>query len=568
MQPVKKGGSGDRDRNQPLPSILVLMNELEYHKSNYYKSILEIKRIVKHHYHSSILLYANFIAYHAKNSTSLQHMTLNFRTRSLFKQASIIYLFVCTIISPIVNAQDLPELSDSAALIMNTEQEKMFGKQVMLNVRASSSLSNDVLLLDYFSTLAGRLARQSPRDFGAITASLAIDPTINAFAVPGGYITINTGLIENTRSEAELASVIAHEIGHQSQRHIARSIERSKQLSLPAKAAMLGGLLLGGQAGTAAILSAQAALVSDQLSYSRTFEREADATGMNMLAAAGYEPVAMANFFSQLEKQSRLYGGSVIEFLSTHPVSSDRIADGRSRAHGLKRAPGPEPTAADRLDYQHAEARALALYNEPPDSVIKTFEHTLNNTQLSAREQQVAAYGLAIAYTRKDDYTNAYKILHQLRKTAPNNPLYRLLEAELALASGDAALAKNLFEQLYESDKAHPGYTKGYTQALINNGDTAPAIRILRKTIRHEPEFDWPYGMLARAYADEGKMLNAILVEALELERVGLYGRALTLLTQQQQTPHPDSSEYLTASINSLITRLQEEKRKLDNFDL
>ena len=495
-------------------------------------------------------------------------MTLISRARSFCKQACLGSLLACITTSPILYAQNLPELSDSAALIMNKEQEKMFGKQVMLNVRARSTLSNDVLLLDYFSTLAARLARQSPRDFGTITLSLAIDPAINAFAVPGGYITINTGLIENTRSEAELASVIAHEIGHQSQRHISRSIERSKQLTLPATAAMLGGLLLGGQAGAAAILSARAAVVSDQLSYSRTFEREADATGMRMLAAAGYAPEAMADFFSQLEKQSRLYGGPVMEFLSTHPVSSDRIADGRSRASRLKQSPTPEVTAADRLDYEHAEARTLALYDEPAEAVIKTFEHTLNNTELSARTRQIAAYGLTIAYTRKDEYRKSFEMLRQLRLKAPDNPLYRLAEAELALASGDAALAKSMFKQLYASDKSHPAYIKGYSLALINNGDNPAAIRVLRKTIRHRPEFDWAYGILARAYAAEGKILNATFIEAQELEHVGLYTRALSLLKQQQHQSHPDSSEYLSASITSLITEIEEEKRQLDNFDL
>ncbi|MCP4011027.1 MAG: M48 family metalloprotease, partial [Proteobacteria bacterium] len=388
------------------------------------------------------------------------------------------------------------------------------------------------------------------------------------FAVPGGYITVNTGLIENTRNEAELASVIAHEIGHQSQRHISRSIERSKQLTLPATAAMIGGLLLGGQAGTAAILSTRAAVASDQLSYSRTFEREADATGMNILAAAGYDPEAMPSFFSQLENQSRLYGGSVLEFLSTHPVNSDRIADGRSRASRLKPAVDIPPTPADRLDYHHAQARTLALYNKPVDAVIKRFEHILDNNLASAREKQIARYGLIIAYFRNEEFKNSVTTLQKLRREAPKNPLYLLAEAELAQASRDFSFAVNLYHQLYQSDPSHPAHIKGYTQALIHNGDNPAAIRILRKTIRHRPEFDWPYGMLARAYAADGKILNAIFIEAQELGNIGLYTRALSLLHQQAKRAYPDSSEYLTASIDGLIKKLEEEKRQLDNFDL
>ena len=465
-------------------------------------------------------------------------------------------------------AQNLPELSDTAALIMSADQEALFGKQVMLSVRARSRLSNDVLLVDYFENLSRTLASKSPRDFGTLKVSLAVDPAINAFAVPGGYITINTGLIENTRNEGELASVIAHEIGHQSQRHIARSIERSKQLSLPAAAALIGGLLIGGQAGTAAVLSSQAAVASDRLSYSRTFEREADATGMNMLAAAGYDPGAMPAFFNQLEKQGRLDGGTPIEFLSTHPVNSDRIADGRSRAARLTPAQDVALTPPDRLDYPHAQARVLALYDEPIASVIKRFEHTLNDEQASPKTKQVTRYGLSIAYFRNESFAKSVQMLQALRLEAPDNPLYVLAEAELALASRDASLAVQLYHQLYQSDRSHPAYVKGYAQALIYAGDNAAAIRILRKTIRHRPELDWPYALLAQAYAADGKTLNAIFIEAQELENLGMYTRAIGLLQQQGNQLYPDSSEYLSASIDGLIKQLQEEKRQLDNFDL
>jgi predicted Zn-dependent protease len=495
-------------------------------------------------------------------------MTLSSRLRSLLKKAGISGLLCCVLVSPTLIAQNLPELSDSATLIMNSEQEKMFGKQVMLSVRARSRFSGDVLLIDYFATLAGNLARNSPRDFGKLTVNVAVDPTINAFAVPGGYITINTGLIQNTRSEAELASVIAHEIGHQSQRHIIRSIERQKQISPLATAAMLGGLLLGGQAGAATIISAQAAAASDQLSYSRTFEREADATGMSMLAASGYDPDAMPAFFSQLEKQSRLYGGIMLDFLSTHPVSSDRIADGRSRASRLQQAPEPPIPDADRLDYEHAQARTRALYDKPIATVIKRFEHTLNDPQTSVRTRQVTAYGLMIAYARNDDHVNAGEILRRLRLEAPNNPLYRLAEAELVLDARDASLAVGLFSELYQSDSSHPGYIEGYASALILNGDNAAAIRILRKTIRHNPDYDWAYGLLSRAYAADGKTFNAIFIEAQEMDRIGMFPQALALLKQQAKLPHPDRSDYLTASMDGLIKKIEEEKRQLDNFDL
>jgi len=490
------------------------------------------------------------------------------RTGSALLYAAIAGLLLGTTSGPAPLAQGLPELSDSAALIMNNDQEKIFGKQVMLNVRARSTFSDDALLQEYFTTLSQRLAQKSPRDFGMLTVALAVDPDINAFAVPGGYITINTGLIQNTDSEDELASVIAHEIGHESQRHIARSIERSKQLTLPATAAMIGGILLGGQAVLATIVASQGAVASDRLSFSRTFEREADATGINILAAAGYDPNAMPRFFNNLEKQSRLYGGTPIPFLSTHPVTSDRIADGRSRAARLKQAKAPPPPPPDRLNYAYAKARTLALYDKPLNAVITRFEHILNNPQAEPEAQQVAGYGLSIAYLRNDEPEKSARVLQVLRDKNPDNPLYRLEQAELAAKNSDTAIAVKLYSELYTRDPSNPAYIEGYVRALTRNGDYPKAIRMLRKTIRHQPQYAWTYGLLAKAYADDGKILNAIFIRAQQLDNAGLYGQALALLHQQKRQSYPDSSEYLSASMGSLIASIEEKKRQLDNFKL
>lgn len=495
-------------------------------------------------------------------------MTFNLRHGSLPRLFRRLVIILAAASATTATPQGLPELSDSATLVMNQEQEKLFGKQVMLSVRAQSSFSDDILLQDYFTWLTGNLARNSPRDFGAVKVGLAIDPAINAFALPGGYITVNTGLIQNARNEAELASVIAHEIGHQSQRHISRRIERSKQLTLPATAAMLGGLLLGGQVGTAAIVSTQAAVASDQLSYSRTFEREADATGMSILAATGYDPQAMPAFFNLLEAQSRLYGGLVLEFLNTHPVSSDRIADGRSRAASLESRGNPPVPPVDRLDFDHARARTLARYDEPVDAVIERFKHDLNTDGLASATGQAAAYGLTIAYARSDQHEQATSTLRQLRAQSPDNPVYRLAEAELASFTGDNQRAVALYAALYNEDRNHPAYQQGYAQALVDQGDNASAIQVLRKVIRRQPEAGWAYGLLSQAYAADGKTLNAALTDAQRMKNAGYYNRALELLNQQIKQPHADSSDYLTASINSLIQQIEEEKRQMENFKL
>lgn len=465
-------------------------------------------------------------------------------------------------------AQNLPELSDTSALIMNAEQEKMFGKQIMLSVRASSTFSNDVLLIDYFSTLTENIAKHSPRAFGKTIASLAVDPAINAFAVPGGYITINTGLIDNTRSVDELASVIAHEIGHQSQRHISRSIERSKQLTIPATAALIGGLLLGGQAGTAAVLTSQAAVGSDRLANSRTFEREADATGMAMLADAGYDPEAMPAFFGQLEEQSRLYGGIMPEFLSTHPVSSDRIADGMSRAAGLTPAPEIAPIPAGRLDFAHAKIRTQALYGTPIKTVIQTLTLAADNADLDPEARGIARYGLSLALMRNGDYQRAESELTRLLETNPGQPLLMLARAEVKLESGKSIEAEALYESLYQNNKTHPAYIYGYAKSLTLNGHYPTAIRILRKTIRRHPDNLWAYELLAESYAGDDKTMNALFTRAQMFKKVGMYTATINLLNQSTSRAYADTSDYLRASVDDLLRQTERAKQQLDQFKL
>ncbi len=463
-------------------------------------------------------------------------------------------------------AQSLPELSDSAALVLNTEQEQMLGQQVMLNVRRKTPFSNDSLLLNYLDQLSRKLASHSPRSVGKIKSYLAIDSAINAFAVPGGYITLNTGLIENTNSEDELAAVIAHEIGHHSQRHISRSLERSKQLSVPAAAAIIGGILIGGQVGTAAVVSTQAMLGADQLTYSKIFEGEADATGMKILAAAGYATKAMPAFFGALEKQNRLLGGQLPAFLRTHPVSSDRIADSLSRAERLSSAPHPPPLSP--LSYAYAKIRIQALYSEPVDHILNEFKTRIAKHQNNPTLAAEALYGQFIAYMRKKEYNKAKSSLARLVEIQPDHPLNQLNQADLALNSGDIQQAVNTYAQLYSAAPDNPVNVQGYARALLQIKDYPTVVRILRKTLRRAPTQIWAYELLAQAYGGQGKTLHALINQAQKLKLTGQYTQALDILKQQETSVHTDQSDYLLASIKDLTRQIEQARLRLDNFKL
>ena len=483
----------------------------------------------------------------------------------MFKQLTAISMALTLITTCPAQAQSLPDLNDSASLVLNAQQEKMLGQQIMLSVRKRAQFSEDRLLLEYLEKLAERLAVHSPRPVGALQLSLLIDPTINAFAAPGGFISLNTGLIHHVQSEAELAAVIAHEIGHHSQRHIARSIERSKQLTLPATAALIGGLLIGGQAGAAAVISTQAAVGADRLAYGRAFEAEADASGMAILGSAGFDPKAMPAFFNQLEKQNQLVGNQAPNFLRTHPVSSDRIADSFDRAQRTTISLEDTRTNAT-LDFAHAKARATALYQPSITRVIKQFEQAVANTEPS-EERLSEHYGLALSYQRLGQFNQARQQIDILKRLSPDNALY--VYAYAALLTEEGALDDSLiaYHSLYMRDATSAPTVYGYANTLILNNQAELAIQILRKTLRHSKK-PWAYSLLARAYGTNDQTLNALLSRANELKLNGQYGAALKLLEQLGNIKHADQSSYLIARVEDLLKQTKTAKHQLEAFKL
>ncbi|HBN61999.1 MAG TPA: peptidase M48, partial [Halomonas sp.] len=197
----------------------------------------------------------------------------------------------------------------------------------------------DPIVSDYLESLVARLAPYSQLGSLQTTTVMVDNRSLNAFAVPGGVVGINSGLFAFAEDEGAFVSVIAHELGHLSQRHYARGSARAEQTQLPAMAAMLAGMLIaasgGGDAGIATAMGSQAALIQDQLTYSRRFEQEADRIGLQAMAEAGYDPEAMVRMFDTMQRLSRLQGGTPPEFLLTHPVSDSRLSDAQARVSQL-----------------------------------------------------------------------------------------------------------------------------------------------------------------------------------------------------------------------------------------
>lgn len=269
-------------------------------------------------------------------------------------------------------ASELPELGDAASNDLSLVTEKRIGQQIMHEIRwRDPSYLDDPDVESYLNQIGGRLASFSSDPGIGFQFFAVSDPSINAFAMPGGFIGVHTGLILAAQSESELAGVLAHEISHVTQRHIARQVFQQKQLSMGTMLAMAAALLAArsnAQVASAAIVSAEASAVSAQLAFSRDFEREADRSGFDILKKAGFDVRGMSNFFERLQRAGRLYDNNAPVYMRTHPVTLERISDMQNREQGA-----PYRQVPDSVDFQLTRARLRAQQGTPGEAV-KDFE--------------------------------------------------------------------------------------------------------------------------------------------------------------------------------------------------
>ncbi len=317
-------------------------------------------------------------------------------------------------------------------------EEKRLGESWLRQYRRQVPLEADPIIIDYTERLLLQLATStnlSPEDLSLVVVN---NPTLNAFAVPGGIIGVHTGLFQYAQTEAQFASVLAHELAHLTQRHYARSVEQRKGQQLTTMAALLAGLVLvatsQGDAGLAALSTAQASIIDQQLRFSRSFEEEADRIGMDTLAAAGFQPQAVAQMFEQMLKASR-FSTQAPEFLLTHPITSKRLADANNRARGMTvdsdRPANPTP------DYELVRSRVLFKLASSPQHAIKRFTAELQGISPS---EIGSRYGLILALIADKQFAPAQRQLTQLRRQLADHPL--LLIAQSEIYAGQQQLSK------------------------------------------------------------------------------------------------------------------------------
>lgn len=462
-------------------------------------------------------------------------------------------LLAFTLAAQPLRANELPELGDAASNDLPLNVEKKIGQRIMHEIRwREPSYLDDPDIEAYLNQLGGRLAAaSSDPGFGYVFFPIN-DPSINAFAMPGGYIGVHTGLIISAQTESELAGVLAHEISHVSQRHIARQVFQSKQISMASMAAMLVALLAArsnSQVAGAAMAGSQAGAISAQLAFSRDFERESDRLGFEILRKSGMDTRGMADFFERLQKSVRLYENNATAYLRTHPLTGERLTDMQNRQQSQ-----PYRQVMDSVDFQLVRARLRAMQGTPADA-IRMFRSELEERKYAS--EAAVRFGLASAHFRARDWAAAEAEMAAIRELKVTAPMLERMRAELALARGDAPGALALYREGLVRYPHNQGMIYGNGMALIAARRFADALRFAELQLLNTPEDARLHKMRAESFAGLGQraMQHRALAEVFVLQ--GLTAGAVEQLTIAQKAG--DANFYDSSEIDA---RLREMKKR------
>jgi len=420
----------------------------------------------------------------------------------LFTAKNIILILTLSAYSIQANAIEiekikLPDMGDSSGTLISPIQEKELGDAFFRSLHSRIKINQDAEVQQYIQSIGRQLVANSDLPSNPFHFFVVLDKQINAFAGPGGYIGINSGLLLLTESESELASVMAHEIAHVTQRHLYRAFEAASRLSIPTAAATLAAILIGTQSpalGQAALIAIQAGSVQFQIDFTRDNEKEADRVGMQTLAKSNFSPRGMPTFFERLQQSSRYYGQNIPEFLRTHPVSASRISDtrGRSNKYPYKQYPDSQGYLLTQ-----AKLRVMTSTAKAALSYFQTREH-----QGTKDQQAIARYGIALVNIENRKFSAAEKIFQQLIKQYPNQPQYAYALAKTALQAQHYNKALNLLKTALTRFPNSSAIKMEYISTLLKAKKPKQAkatLETLNYPSKKQPLY---FELLAQSYAD------------------------------------------------------------------
>ncbi|WP_430389083.1 M48 family metalloprotease [Dyella sp. 20L07] len=531
---------------------------------------------------------------------------------SRFTPTRLLVALLCAGLTIGSQAQDrdvrLPDLGSSANALISPQEAQDYGAAMLRQMRALDMVLDDPMLDDYINNLGYRLVAGSEKPKDHFSFFIARENIINAFAAPGGYIAVNSGLIIITNSESELAGVIAHEIGHITQNHLQRAFEASKKDTPLMALVLLGAIAAGAGAGAgdaagAILMGGQGLLMQRQINFTRKDEIEADRAGIQTLSNAGYDPNAMAAFFERMEDTLRVGSGGdlgdVPALLQDHPVTMDRISDAKARANALAARQKQRPAGSTLDKNQWEKSTAPIAYVKDPTALIRSDGKNDIDTFLLMRERvrvlsgdatQLATYyasnlkdqrgfdtpsnryGYALALVRSNRGAKAVDELQPLLTAHPDNQVLRLAMADAKLQAGRRPEALTIYTELNQQSPRNRAIALGYAKALIDGGtadDAKQAAVMLMPMLddNDEPEL---YRTFARASDKAGDPVRAGEAFA---DASYLSGRPFDAMEQLKRLlRRPDLDYYARARIQARISELtplvmELRKRKVQTDD-
>jgi predicted Zn-dependent protease len=476
--------------------------------------------------------------------------------RVKFRALIAALLLACN--GPLAYAQGLPDLGDISSVSLSDAQETTIGNRIMRDIRIDKDFIDDPEVADYINSLGNRLLSAADGPHRDIDFFVVRDDTINAFALVGGHIGVHSALVLLTQNESELAGVVGHEIGHILQHHQARMLYGQRGVQFTSLAALALALIAArggsqsGQVTEAAVATAGAMNIQNQLDYTRQHEREADRVGLGLLIRAGFAPRAMVTFFERLLRSNRLNElKGAPAYLRTHPLTTERIADMQDRVESL-----PSRLVPDSLEYHLVRAK-LRVDASSATEAVQLFRTALEDKTVVRPREDV--YGLALAQRKARDFEGAWKTLQPLRQ-GNSHPAFERLAGELKSDMGDPAAAAAIYRAAL---LGHPDYRALVYAELELMQRTARPQQVLDEVesrLRDLPRDARLYEFQARAYEALGRTTQQHRSQAEAQFRRGNLGAAVEQLEVAVKAKSGDFYEQSSAE-----ARLREMRALLEN---
>lgn len=441
-----------------------------------------------------------------------------------FRKFSVLVLLSLLIGKTFADSIELPELGSSSSAVISIEQERQLGQAWLRSFRSQAEIDNDYILQEYIENLIFSMLPNAGLADNRLDVLVVDNPTLNAFAVPGGVLGVHTGLLLYAQNEDQLCSVLAHELAHLSQRHFARSVQEQRSKTVSVMAGLLAGVILaataGGDAGIALISATQAAALESQLKYSRQNEQEADRIGLEVLSKSGRDPNAMTGMFEQMLAATRYVGYQAPEYLRSHPLTENRVNDAGNRARQFD-----DRNYYQNPNYELYQTRIRIAAADSPQLAIRQYASAYKDDPSPANQ-----YGLALAYQGALNMDDALIHAFDLYEEAPDNTLFAILYSDLLGTSARGDEAEVLLRQHLRYKPSSYSLNMALAESLIHQSKYDEAADVYHSQTIRRPNDVLVWYEYSETLGLAGEILELHKARAQYFMLVGAYQRAIRQL--------------------------------------